>query len=315
MSMTQAIAPGYTIRPQRPDEASSAAEFIVRVDEQLSGYSDFSEEDLRELDRHPRFNLATDSWIVAEAGEIVGYARLWEEDANGVFESFGLVDPDHAGRGIGAELLARQEARVQESALDKGRAVALRSFVHADDRRGRALFSAAGYQMVRRLYTMTISLAARLPPADAPNGITIRTAPLDEAPLVHELLEDVFAQHWGHVPMSFDEWGEMVLKRADVDPTLWFIAEAGPDPVGILVADVEGSRGWVSDLGIRSEWRRQGIARFMLLHCFAELRRRGLAEAGLGVDAGNETGAVALYEAVGMSARKVYEAYEKSLEA
>lgn len=307
------IAPGYTIRAQRPDEVSSAAQFIVRIDEILSGYSDFSEEDLRELDRHPRFNLATDSWVVMEGNDIAGYARLWEEDENGVFESFGLVDPVHAGRGIGALLVAEMEGRIRESALERGRAIKLRSFVDVNDHRGRDLFSAAGYRMVRRNYTMTMALEGRPAAADAPDGITVRTASLDEAPLVHELVEDVFAEHWGHVPMPFDEWSEMVLKRADVDPTLWFIAEEGSDPVGILLADAQGTRGWVSDIGVRSKWRRRGIARFLLLGCFAEFQRRGLEEAGLGVDAGNETGAVALYEGVGMRPIKVYECYEKAI--
>ena len=311
MSLTGTIAPGYTMRPQRPDEVSTVAGFIVRVDKLLSGYSDFSEEDLRELDRHPRFNLATDSWVVTDGSDIVGYARMWAEDEKGVFESFGLVDPEHTGRGLGTLLVARLEARAGESALHKAKAVKLRTFIDVNDVGGGKLFAAARYEMVRRHYTMTMSLEDPLTRAVAPPGITIRTASLDEAPLVHQLDEEVFAEHWGHVPMSFDEWSEMVLKRADLDPTLWFIAEEGSEPVGILVAGSEDDRGWVSDLGVRSKWRRRGIARFLLMHCFAEFQRRGLVEAALGVDAGNETGAVALYENLGMRPIKVYETFEK----
>ena len=314
MSTTQTIAPGYTIRPQRPDEVSTVAEFIVRMDELLSGYSDFSEEDLRELDRHPRFNLESDSWVVTDGNDIVGYVRLWEEDENGVWESFGIVDPEHTGRGLGTLLVARLETRARESALQKGKAVKLRCYVDVNDVGGIELLGGAGYQMVRRHYTMTISLeGSPIAGADAPAGITIRGASLDEAPLVHELIEEVFAAHWGHVPMAYEQWSEMVLKRADVDPSLWFVAEEGAEPVAILVADSDGDRGWVSDLGVRSRWRRRGIARFMLMHCFAEFQTRGLTEGALGVDAGNETGAVALYENVGMQPIKVYETHEKTI--
>jgi ribosomal protein S18 acetylase RimI-like enzyme len=187
--------------------------------------------------------------------------------------------------------------------------------VDVNDDLGTKLLSASGYEMVRRHYTMTTALEGLPTAAGAPHGITIRTASLDEAPLVHELVEDVFSDHWGHVPMPYDQWSEMVLKRADVDPSLWFIAEEKSEPVAILVADTDDSRGWVSDLGVRSNWRRRGIARFLLLTCFAEFQRRGLGEAALGVDAGNETGAVALYEAVGMRPIKIYETYEKTFQS
>jgi mycothiol synthase len=313
MTLADTVAPGYTIRAQQKDDISRIAEFLVSFDKRVSGYSDFSEEDLRELDRHPRFNPATDAWVVSSEDDIVGYARVWEEDEGGVLESFGAVDPDHVRQGIGALLLARIETRAREHGLEKHNPVTLRSFVDDSDSRGRQLLSNSGFQVVRRLYTMTISLRDAVIGSHATDGITIRTSTLREAPMVHSLVEDVFAEHWGHVPMSYDEWSEMVLKRADLDPTLWFIAEEGSEPVGILIANVQGDRGWVSDLGVRSPWRRRGIARCLLLRSFAEFKSRGLQEAGLGVDAGNETGAVALYERAGMRPVKVYETYEKRL--
>jgi ribosomal protein S18 acetylase RimI-like enzyme len=311
MTVADTLAPDYTIRAQQTEDISRIAEFLVSFDKRVSGYSDFSEEDLRELDRHPRFNPATDAWVVTAHDDIVGYARVWEEDERGVLESFGAVDPDHVRRGIGALLLARIETRARDYGLEKDNPITLLSFVDESDSRGRQLLSNSGFQVVRRLYTMNILLRDAVIVTHTPDGITIRTSTLLEAPMVHSLVEDVFAEHWGHVPMSYDEWSEMVLKRADLDPTLWFIAEEGSEPVGILIANVQGDRGWVSDLGVRSRWRRRGIAQSLLLRSFAEFQTRGLTEAGLGVDAGNETGAVGLYERAGMRPVKVYEAYEK----
>ena len=319
MTHTDTVPIGYTIRAQEDEDVSRVADFLVSFDSRVSGYSDFKEEDLRELDRHPRFNPATDTWVIACADGIVAYARVWEED-DGVFESFGAVDPDHTQKGIGARLLAGVEARAHGRVLETGNPVTVRSFVDVKDHRGRDLLSGAGFEVVRRHYTMSISLAdapthpGGLAATLAPDGIVIRTSMAEEAPLVHSLVEEVFAEHWGHVPMSFDEWSEMAMKRSDVDPTLWFIAETESEPVGILVANVLGRRGWVSDLGVRAGWRRRGIARHLLLRSFEEFEGRGLEEAALGVDAGNETGAVALYESVGMRPVKVYETYEKSLQ-
>lgn len=59
--------------------------------------------------------------------------------------------------------------------------------------------------------------------------------------------------------------------------------------------------GWISELGVLPEHRRRGLAAALLTHAFAELARRGRVRARLGVDAESTTGAVRLYERVGMS--------------
>jgi ribosomal protein S18 acetylase RimI-like enzyme len=49
----------------------------------------------------------------------------------------------------------------------------------------------------------------------------------------------------------------------------------------------------------------------LLLHSFAEFRRRGLRRAGLGVDAESLTGANRLYEEAGMHVSARFDIYEK----
>jgi ribosomal protein S18 acetylase RimI-like enzyme len=49
----------------------------------------------------------------------------------------------------------------------------------------------------------------------------------------------------------------------------------------------------------------------LLLASFSEFGRRGATRVGLAVDAENLTGAVALYERVGMSPVRRYDIYEK----
>jgi ribosomal protein S18 acetylase RimI-like enzyme len=50
-----------------------------------------------------------------------------------------------------------------------------------------------------------------------------------------------------------------------------------------------------------------------LRHSFAEFHRRGVTKSSLSVDARNETGAVALYERVGMHIARQYDTYEKRI--
>ena len=66
-------------------------------------------------------------------------------------------------------------------------------------------------------------------------------------------------------------------------------------------------------LGVLKPWRNRGIGRALLLHAFAEFRRRGLAKGSLGVDAENISGAVRLYESAGMRVTHRFDIYEKVL--
>ena len=58
--------------------------------------------------------------------------------------------------------------------------------------------------------------------------------------------------------------------------------------------------GWIDSLGVRPPWRRRGLGQTLLRTAFSRLHARGLRKVGLGVDAGNETGALRLYERAGM---------------
>ena len=58
--------------------------------------------------------------------------------------------------------------------------------------------------------------------------------------------------------------------------------------------------GWIGDLAVRAPWRRRGLGQALLLHSFGLFAEAGKRRAGLGVDRDNATGALALYERVGL---------------
>jgi ribosomal protein S18 acetylase RimI-like enzyme len=71
--------------------------------------------------------------------------------------------------------------------------------------------------------------------------------------------------------------------------------------------------GWIGSLGVRRPWRRRGLATALLLHSFRDFRERGGTRVGLGVDGENTTGAVRLYESVGMHVARRSDIYEQTL--
>ncbi|MDQ1698604.1 MAG: mycothiol synthase, partial [Frankiaceae bacterium] len=66
----------------------------------------------------------------------------------------------------------------------------------------------------------------------------------------------------------------------------------------------------VGTLGTLREARGRGIGSLLLRTAFAEFAARGLRKVTLGVDAANLTGAVRLYESVGMRADHEWVLYE-----
>jgi ribosomal protein S18 acetylase RimI-like enzyme len=58
--------------------------------------------------------------------------------------------------------------------------------------------------------------------------------------------------------------------------------------------------GWIQSLGVISRYRRRGLGEALLRSAFRELHARGMRAVGLGVEAENATGALRLYERVGM---------------
>lgn len=58
--------------------------------------------------------------------------------------------------------------------------------------------------------------------------------------------------------------------------------------------------GWINTLGVGTRWRGRGLGESLLCGAFSDLHARGLRRVGLGVDAENATGALRLYERVGM---------------
>jgi ribosomal protein S18 acetylase RimI-like enzyme len=101
------------------------------------------------------------------------------------------------------------------------------------------------------------------------------------------------------------------------DPSLWFLALDGDEIAGVAICTPEARAapelGYVSALGVRRPWRRRGLARALLLQTFATFRERGRPGVALHVDAANPTGALALYEGVGMTALPRFEIWEKPL--
>ncbi len=269
---------------------------------------------LRDEWRRVGFDLATDAWVVGDSGgTIVAYGQAMREEP-AVVESWGVVHPEHRRRGIESSLLNLIEERASRllAGLPSGR---FRHAINAGDHPAAAMLRARGLRPVRHFWHMQIDLVGPYQPGPAPEGVEITAIePPDDLPAVHAVLDEAFADHWGHHPEPFERWAEEQTTSPSYDPTLWLLATEGGQPVGALTASILGDRGWVNEVGVLAPGRGRGIGAALLRRSFATFADRGVRRVILNVDAENPTGATALYERVGMRVVKRWDMWERSAE-
>lgn len=306
---------GLRVRAPTPDDADALYELAIAWSTSIYGEPDATREDVTLGWGEPGFSLADDAWILETAEkQVIGYGEVWNTQR----VQWGVLlysHPDFPTEAIDAELLGRAEQRARERLAEAPphARVSLRNWIATTDPARRRVFMNAGYAPVRRFWRMRVDMAAPPPAAIWPEGITLRTMWPGEEHAVHSAINQAFADHWGHLPMSYETWRTFFLERADFDPALCFLAMDGEQIAGFSLCRPEQGIGWVDDLAVLRPWRRRGLALALLLHSFDAFYQRGQRTVGLGVDAQSLTGATRLYEKAGMRSVREWEVFEKEL--
>ena len=304
---------GYEIRSPSFEDVERVAEVLLADDLAETGESEFDTDFVRDQWSKPGVELSEDAWVVTDPNEtIIAHTNL-SPDGEGKLKSIAsVVHPEHRGRGIGSALLDRLEAR----ASDRLRGIPagiLHTAVNVWDPAAAALVRSRGFEHVRTFRHLQIDLdGSPGDPGDSPAGIEIRgIEPERDLRRIHAIFLEAFSQEWGYRVIPFEEWVGLEVETASYDPSLWLLATDGDEAVGALSGVVWGHRGWVGELGVRPPWRGRGIASALLRRAFATFASRGLARVMLNVDSENSTGAVRLYEGVGMRTFRAWDVYEK----
>jgi ribosomal protein S18 acetylase RimI-like enzyme len=174
-----------------------------------------------------------------------------------------------------------------------------------------------GYSPIRFSFEMRIDLDERLPTPALPNGVQLTSLRPGEERVAYAVSQEAFADHWEFTPHSWEEWSHFMIGD-DFDPELWIVSRDGDEVAGVCLCRSEAigrpGVGYVRILGVRRPWRRRGLGRALLLEAFRRFGDRGAHAVALGVDGENTTGAVRLYESVGMRVEHRADIYERSLD-
>jgi mycothiol synthase len=228
--------------------------------------------------------------VLEEEGRVVGYGDIWVQEDE--------VALDVAAPGRWSSFFDWAESAARERGRPRVRVNPPAGHEVA------AIAEERGYRPWRSSFTMEIDLHERPPEPSAPDGLTLRSYAAADEESLRTALNAAFADDpfWHTVtPPNFQEF---YLRARGFDPSLWLLAWDGADLAGFVLGYPERSGdatlGWVGTLGVLRAWRRRGLGEALLRHSFAKLYDRGLRRVGLGVDAENVTGALRLYERVGM---------------
>ena len=283
------------LRALTATDADRLLALIVACDIAVLGEPDYTAEDVADDLSRPTWR----GWAVDEPdGSLRAYC--WVEKVPGRPYVGGevRVRPDLPGD-LGAELFTF--VRTQAAEVDPQ--LPLHVMTAAAAVRDRGWLDAAGGKVIRHYYRMVIDLPDE-PPADPqpPPGVTVdRVDDVDEQlRVVHRVIDTSFLDHFGGFATDYDIWLARQRRGSGADIGLWRLASVDGAPAAVLIGRAWPDTGWIQALGTLREFRKRGLGRLLLQEAFAEFHRRGYRRVSLGVDATNPTGAVALYESVGM---------------
>ncbi len=314
----------YTLRPARMHDASAVVDICNASTQQVQGIQSHSVERRRTDWQQPDFDLESDTRIIdTPNGVSIAYACVTDRPPHDRIRGDYYIRPEWVTPELQRLLLEWLETRARHSiALAPARSrVVITHHTLAQDKDRAKTLTRCGYVLVHHSWRMRMTLTTR-PIMELPKEILIRPMDRDkDLPAISRIQQESFRHHWGFVQRGLDEDVARLKHWLDsdtgIDPAGWLLAYAKHDAVGICLGTPRYSsdtdQAYIYTLGVRDAWRRRGIGRALLMHAFAAFHSMGRRVVDLDVDTVNPTGALRLYEGVGMVPLWQIDEYEKEL--
>jgi mycothiol synthase len=228
-------------------------------------------------------------------------------------------------RGVGSALLAWVEERGREIRAaggigSPGEPHVLSGGVEMRVAAGVAFAEARGYERIRYAFEMRRDLAEPIEDAPLPPGVELRSVREQDHRKIFDANGEAFRDHWEAAERTDDDFRILFAEPA-LDTSIWAIAWAGDEVAGASINWIDPDEnerlgiemGWLGQVSVRRPWRRLGVGAAIITESLRTFRDRGMVAAGLGVDAENPTGALALYEKLGFVRHQTWGIYRKEL--
>ncbi|UCF10083.1 MAG: GNAT family N-acetyltransferase [Candidatus Bipolaricaulota bacterium] len=316
----------YTMRPARVDDVDAVCDLCNEWALRMRGFKTHDPVEERLEWQMPGFDLETDSRLVFTAdGSLVAYASAWDTDEPHVrVGGFIRVHPDVDDADLEDSLFDWLEDRARQAIerAPEGARVVLNIGSFSEDEHRRELLLRRGYELVRHFVRLRIEMDEAPGEVKWPEGVEVRPFDRDQHLRAVALASrEAFRDHWGHVEGSLEEelaqWNHWAYEDTDYDADTWHVAWDGSEVVGLSIGSAKRPEAenlaYIYVLAVRRAWRGRGIAKALLRYSFGYYYGRGKTTVDLHADAANLTGAMRMYESVGMRQIWRNDSYQKEL--
>lgn len=291
--------PGLTLRPLEHADARAVFELTFACEQHDTGQSLVELDDILGDWAAPSYDLGSQSIGFFEGDALVAYGEVDRKRLEA------HVAVDHRGQGIGTALFRWAIDKARELGYDRlGQSL---SVTNSD---AIALVTRHGGELLWTSWILELPAGAAIEDVDLPPGHRLRNFDVRrDARDAFETIEDAFNEWPNRDPSTFEDWFSKTIDRDDFDPwNMLIISEetGGAERVvgACKVTTIDGV-GWVDQIAVRRESRGLGLGRALLVTAFARAREHGATTARLNTD--SRTGALGLYEHVGMVSVETYE--------
>ena len=315
----------FTIRQADISDIDICYQLVKVRDAESFGQTTITKEQLLLDWQTPGYDIARNIRLVfAPNGMLIGFSQFFDESAPMRPYVWTYVHPDWRRLGVGTSLIEWAESRTRENfaTIPADARVVLTTRVYYTNDSAKELLEINGFTSNRTTVHFLIEMDKTPPQPKFPDSISIITYnEFNNLREVYRVLTEAFRDHRGHIDEDFDtafaRFEHFIINDPNIDFSLWFLAMDGDKLIGISlcvpIAWDDPHKAWVDELGVLREYRGRGIAKGLLHHSFGELYKRGITKVGLNADGSNLTGAVQLYQNVGMRIFRTWHAYEKEL--
>lgn len=249
--------------------------------------------------------------------------RLIKLQTDDDWQSFVTLNPDSSRKRFYLDIYTRPGAQTLSHSLDLALELArehdsdyrLWLGTQSNDFVYKSLLESRNFSILRKYWTLEMSLPAQIGHARNSMGEIRRLDLNNEGDLrtYHQVHQDSFSKHFGFMPRQFSEWRELVYRDKDeMNMQAWLISING-EPAGFIDCNdelVHEDSAYVSGLGVRQSFQGKGLGEALLRYAIQVNTEFGHSKLCLNVDAGNESGALRLYEKVGMKPISEWHQYE-----
>ncbi|MEO5854060.1 MAG: GNAT family N-acetyltransferase [Nocardioides sp.] len=291
---------GLVSRPLGPADAHAVFEVMAAEELADIGMVEIEEADIVGDWARPSFDVAASTLGMFDGDRLVGYAEVTGADRGDA-----AVHPAYRGRGIGTRLAHW----MQETARRRG-ATVIGMPVPAGSPSDR-LLAALGYHVRWTSWVLKLPVGASVVERELPPGYAVRAAEPPEHAAAHALVEDAFLEWSVRDREPFEDFAASVLGRPGFAPwNLRVMVDDTETVVGVahvliaLTDDGRDPEAYIPRLAVRRDLRGRGLAQALMVDAFAAAREHGAVVCGLSTD--SRTGALGLYEKVGMEVTSVW---------